>query len=185
MLRIALTSDQRLELERVRRVAKTPPVVRVRCQMVLLSADGWSPPRIATHLAYNPHTVRAVLRRFQAAGVAGLTPDPPGPAPDTTRREQVTAALDRLLDQPRTWTAAQLATALGGEGITLSTRQTRKYLGRMKARWRRTVRSLKHKQKPARVATAEHTLGALKKGRKRVALRSPSWMSVALLPASR
>jgi len=184
MIRIALTSDQRGEVERVRRAAKTAAVVRVRCQMVLLSADGWSPPRIATHLAYHQHTVRAVLRRFQAAGVAGLTPDPPGPAPDTTRREQVTAALDRLLDQPRTWTAAQLATALGAEGITLSTRQTRKYLGRMQARWRRTVRSLKHKQKPERVAKAEQTLGALKKGRKQAASPLPSGMSVALHPAS-
>jgi len=185
MLHLTLTTAQRQDLERLRRAAKTAPVVRVRCQMVLLSADRWSPPRIAKHVAYHPHTVRAVLRRFEAAGVAGLTPDPPGPAPNTARRAQVTAALDRLLEQPRTWTAGQLAAGLGEAGITLSTRQTRKYLGRMKARWRRTVRSLKHKQKPERVATAEHTLGALKKGRKRAALRSRSSMSAALLPASR
>jgi transposase len=136
-------------------------------------------------VGYHPHTVRAALRRFQERGLAGLAPDPPGPAPNTARREAVTAALERLLDQPRTWTAAQLAVALGQEGIALSTRQTRKYLGRMKARWRRTVRSLKHKQKPERVAKAEHTLGALKRGRKRVGSRLPSWMSAALLPASR
>jgi hypothetical protein len=96
-----------------------------------------------------------------------------------TGREQVTAALDRLLDQDRTWTAAQLADALGKEGIALSTRQTRKYLGRMGARWLRTVRTLAHKQDPVKVARAEQTLGALKKGPTQAASRSRSSMSVA------
>jgi transposase len=164
MLRLTLTSDERQAVERARRAAKTAPVVRARCQMVLLSADGWSPPRIARHLGYHPHTVRAVLHRFQDRGLVGLTPDPPGPAPDTSRREQVTTALDRLLAQPRTWTAAQLAAALGEEGIRLSTRQLRKYLRRLRARWRRTVRTLKHKQDPAKVARAQQTLAALKQG---------------------
>ncbi len=164
MLHITLTPDDRAALDRLRHAAKTTPAVRVRCQMVLLSADGWSPPRIAAHVGYHPHTVRAVLRRFAERGVAGLAPDPPGPPPATQRRAQVTAALDRLLAQTRTWTAAQLAAALQAEGIALSTRQTRKYLGRMRAHWRRTVRTLKHKQDPAKVARATQTLEALKNG---------------------
>jgi transposase len=185
MLHITLCAEDRVALERLRHQAKTPVVVRARCQMLLLSADGWSPPRIATHLSYHPHTVRAVLRRFQERGVAGLTPDQPGPPPDTARREQVTAVLDRLLDQERTWTAAQLAAALGEQGIGLSTRQTRKYLGRMGATWRRTVRTLAHKQDPERVARAEQTLAALKKGHRKTASASPSSMRSASRPASR
>jgi putative transposase len=184
MLSITLTSDDRLALERLRHAAKTPVAVRARCQMLLLSADGWSPPRIAAHLAYHPHTVRAVLRRFQERGVRGLTPDLPGPPPDATRREQVTGALDRLLDQERTWTAAQLAAALGEEGIVLSTRQTRRYLGLLGAKWLRTVRTLRHKQDPDRVQTATQTLAALKKGPARIASRSPSSMSAASPPAN-
>jgi hypothetical protein len=81
----------------------------------------------------------------------------------------VTAALDRLLGQDRTWTAAQLAEVLATEGIELSTRQTRKYLKWMDARWRRTVTTLKHKQDPARVDQAERTLATLKKSQPRVA----------------
>jgi putative transposase len=185
MLHVTLSTDDRTELDRVRHSLKTPAVVRARCQMLLLSADGWSPPRIAAHLAYHAHTVRAVLRRFQQRGVAGLTPDPPGPAPDTVRRAQVTAALDRLLGQDRTWTAAQLAAALAAEGIALSTRQTRKYLGRMQAGWRRTVRTLHHKQDPVKVARATHTLEALKRGANKTASRLPSSMNAASLPASR
>ena len=142
-----LTSGQRSQVEPSRRSPKKAATVRVRCQMVLLPADGWSPPCSVTHLIDHPYTVRAVLRRFQAAGATGL-------APDTTRRAQVSAALDRLLDEPRTWTAA-----LGAAGIVLSTRQTQVPRGRLQAHWRRMVCSLTHKQHPERVAKAEHTLG--------------------------
>jgi transposase len=184
MLHITLTAEDRAALDRLRHGAKTPVALRARCQLLLLSAEGWSPPRIAAHLAYHPHTVRAVLRRFEERGVAGLTPDLPGPAPDAARREQVTAALDRLLDQQRTWTAAQLAAALGEQGITLSTRQTRRYLGLMGAKWRRTVRTLAHKQDPAKLARAEQTLAALKKGRRKTGSASPTSMNAASPPVS-
>jgi transposase len=185
MLRITLTPDEREAVERERRAAATPPVVRSRCRMILLSADGWSPPRIGRHLGYHAHTVRAALRRFQERGLSGLAPDAPGPPPNTSRREQVTAALDRLLDQERTWTAAQLTAALREQGIVLSVRQVRKYLARLGARWRRTVRTLKHKQDPAKAARAQHTLGALKKGRRLGASRSPTSTSAASRLASR
>ncbi len=185
MLHITLSDTDRTELDHLRHRPPSSALVRARCQMLLLSATGWSPPRIAAHLAYHPHTVRAVLRRFQALGVAGLRPDPPGPAPNTARREQVLAVLDRQLAQERTWTAAQLAAALGAEGIALSTRQTRKYLGRMGSRWRRTVRTLAHQQDPVKVARATTTLGALKKGPRKTASRSGSSTNVASPPACR
>ena len=184
MLHITLSPEDRTALDRLRRYASTPAPVRVRCQMLLLSADRWSPPRIAAHLAYNPHTIRAVIRRFQERGKEGLKRDPPGPAPDTRQREQVTATLDRLLEQERTWTAAQLAAALGEEGMTLSTRQTRRYLASMGARWRRTVRTLKHKQDPGKVARAKQTLAAVKRGPTKGASRSHSSMNAASPPAN-
>jgi transposase len=130
---------------------------------VLLSDAGWSAPRIASHLGCHAVTLRAVLKRFREAG-ASLRRGRPGPPPDPTRRAQVTAARDELLGQDRTWTAAQLATALAAYDIALSTRQTRKYLGRMGARWRRTARTLRHKQDPDRVAPAATALADLKKG---------------------
>jgi transposase len=185
MIRIELLPEVRTEVERVRRAAATLAPLRARYQMLVLSADGWSPPRIAAHLAYHPHTVRAVLRRFQQGGLAGLRPDPPGPPPDAARVATVTAALGRLLDQERTWTAAQLTAALQTEGITLSVRQTRRYLGRMGARWRRVQRSLRHRQDPQRVAVAAKTLDALKKGRQPAASPSPTSTSAVSVPASR
>ena len=91
---------------------------------------------------------------------------PPGPGPDLPWRQRVQAALDRLLAQERTWTAAQLAEALRGHGIALSARQTRRYL-RHVAAWRRTQRVLTHKQDPARVAEAKQTLDFSGRGRRR------------------
>ena len=163
MIHLSLTDRERATVQTLRRDRTLAPAERDRVEMVLLSDAGWSPPRIAAHLACHPVTVRAILKRFRQAGAAGLRRGRPGPPPDTARRAQVTGALDRLLGQDRTWTAAQLATALRDQGITLSTRQTRKYLQHMGSRWRRTVRTLRHKQDPARVAQATADLDDLKK----------------------
>ena len=165
MIRLRLSDPERAAVQALRRDRMLAPIERDRVEMVLLSDTGWPPPQIATHLGYHAVTVRAVLKRFQQAGAASLRRGRPGPPPDMARRAQVTAALDQLLGQDRTWTAAQLATALRDHGITLSTRQTRKYLGRMGARWRRTARTLRHKQDPERVAQATAELAALKKKR--------------------
>jgi putative transposase len=184
MIRLTLTSDEGAAVQARRRDATMTPAERDRVEMVLLSAAGWSPPRIAAHLAYNPATVRRLLKQFRERGVAGLRRRPPGPPPDTVRREQIEAALGALLDQDRTWTAAQLAAALRERGIILRTRQTRKYLSRIAA-WRRTVRTLRHKQDPAKVERAKTVLASLKKKPAPAGSGSSISTSAALHPASR
>jgi transposase len=129
--------------------------------------------------------VRRVLIHFQANGPPSLRRQRPGPPPDAARRAQVAAALDRLLDQDRTWTTAQLAGALAAQDIHLSTRQTRRYLRGMGARWRRTVRTLQHKQDPAKVERATTVLGSLKKRLVPVASASSTSTSAASPPANR
>src|SRR4051812_22179562 len=111
MLRTTLTDSQRSELQTLRRT-DLPAVARDRLEMVLLSASGWSPPRIAGHLNRHPHTVRSALKGFRDRGTAAFSPDPPGPQPDYARRAEVTAKLSQLLAQDRVWTARQLADAL-------------------------------------------------------------------------
>jgi putative transposase len=179
MLRVTITPDQWTAAQAARRDPGLTPLERDRGAMVLLSAEGWSPPAIAHHLDYHAATVRHALKAYLAHGLSGLWHQRPGPPPDTARSEQVTQALDRLLDQPRTWTAAQLAHALQAEGIRLSTRQTRRYLQAMGAKWRRTVRSLRHKQDPTKVERAKSVLAMLGKGRPRGASSAPSSTSAA------
>jgi transposase len=180
MLRLRLTADDRDAVQALRRDPRLTPAERDRVEMVCLADAGWAAPTIAAHLGYNPVTVRRLLRRFPQTGVAGLRRRSPGPPPDIRRREQVTAALDALLDQDRTWTAAQLAAALVDFDIHLSTRQTRKYLWHMGAKWRRTLRSLRHKQDPVQAERAKTVLDSLKKRR----LPAPSGSSISMSVAS-
>lgn len=185
MLRLRLTSDERAAAQALRRDPTLSPAERDRVEMVCLADAGWGAPAIAAHLGYNPVTVRRLLKRFPETGMAGLRRKPPGPPPDAARRGQVETALGTLLDHDRTWTAAQLAAALRTEfGIALSPRQTRKYLGRIAA-WRRTVRTLRHKQDGAKVGRAKCVLGSLKKRRTPVGSASSISTSAASAPASR
>jgi transposase len=184
MLRLRLTPEQREAVQTLRRDRTLTPAERDRVEMVCLADTGWGAPAIAAHLKYNPVTVRRLLKRFADTGVAGLRREPPGPAPDTARREQVQAALTALLEQDRTWTAAQLAAALADAGIQLSPRQTRKYLGRVAA-WRRTVRTLRHKHDPAKAERAKQVLASLKKRPPPAASASSTSTSAASPPVSR
>lgn len=183
MRRTTLTADQQRALQEQRRDPTLPPRDRDRLEMILLSAANWSPPRIAEDFACSAKRVRAVLDRFAAEGVTAVRRRHPGPPPDSVHRAQVTAALSALLGQDRSWTAAQLSAALGEQDIRLSARQTRKYLAGIAA-WRRTVRTLGHKQSPVRVARAERQLGVLQKKGAKARSRSVTSTAVASAPVS-
>ena len=185
MIRVTLSPERAAEVRALRRDGSLVPPERDRVEMVLLSAEGWSPPRIAAHLGYCAATVRTVLTGFPATGVAGLRRKRPGPPQDLARWERVAAALGRLLGQERTWTAAQAAEALRDAGVALSARQTRKYLKLMGARWRRTASTLKHKQDPARVERAGRVLAHLKKSLPPARSAWRTSTSAASAPASR
>src|ERR687887_64541 len=140
MLRIKLSAEQATELAKLRRDATLRPGERDRLEMLALAAAGWPVARIATHLGYCTETVRRLFRRFPTAGWGAVRHAAPGPAPDCTRRAAVEAAVRSLLAQERTWTAGQLAAALGTAGIVLSPRQVRRYLRRLAAGWYRPTR---------------------------------------------
>lgn len=166
MWKLKLTDEQATELAGLRRDPTLTPAERDRVEMVALSAAGWPVRRIAGHLGCCAETVRRGFRRFRTEGWAMVRHRPPGPPPATARREQVETAVRGLVAQPRTWTANQVAAALAEQGIRLSARQTRRYLKRLGAGWRRTKRSLAHKQDPVRVARARETLALFANGHK-------------------
>ena len=161
MIHTTLTEAQRTELQALRRT-DLPAGARDRLEMVLMSAAGWSPPRIGQHLGRHPHTVRAALKGYAARGTPAFYPDAPGPDPDHDRRAQVTGRLTGLLGQDRTWTARQLADALGPD-VGIGHRQTRRYLALLGAGYRRTAQTVGHRQDPKKVERAGHVLDALKK----------------------
>lgn len=161
MIRTRLDDSTRRQLHDLRRTDLAPRV-RDRLEAVLLSDAGWSPPRIAAHLGWHPHTARALLKDFRRRGTDALRPGKPGPAPDLPHSRRVTEALERLLRQERTWDSGQLSEALPADGIAIGPRQVRRHLKRMKAGYRRTASSLAHKRDPEKVARAEAVLGNLK-----------------------
>jgi len=164
MIRLRVTPDQRAALQELRRDRTLRPAERDRVEMALLSDAGWRVPQIAEHLGYHPQTVRRVFEQFRTGGPDVVRHHRPGPAPDSSRRRQVATALGALLEQERTWTVPQLAAALSEHDLDLSARQVRRDLTgpEVRARWRRTQRTLDHKADPARVATARAELETLK-----------------------
>jgi transposase len=185
MLRITLTAEQRQALEGLRRDTTLSPAERDRVEMLLLLDSGWSVSEIASHFHCCQATVRRLFHRFRPEELSSLRRHHPGPSQDQIRREQVSRALASLLSQERTWTSVQLAQALEGEGIFLSPRQARRYLRWMGAKWRRTKRSLRHKQDAERLAQAKEELAELKRGLRQGSSPWPTLMSAALLPVSR
>jgi transposase len=184
MLRVTLTDDDRDALQRLRRDRALTPLERDHVEILLLAGEGWSAPRIGKHVHRCADSVRTLLKRFAATGPACVRCQPPGPPPATAWRAQITAALETLLAEDRTWTAAQLREALAERGIQLSVRQLRKYLQPL-ASWRRTVHSLRHKQDPVKVATAKQQLAVLEKRGTPASSRSATSTSAASALASR
>lgn len=133
--------------------------VRSRCEMILLSHEGLSPPQIARRVRLSDRTVRRTLDRYEAEGLAGL-----GDKARPGRPARVTAAYLEQLEQavernPRelglafsNWTTANLATYMAQQtGIEIKARQLENYLKAHRWRLRRPVHSVKHKQDQAQV----------------------------------
>lgn len=141
--------------------------------MVRLSDAGWSVPRIAQHLQAHPQTVRHWIKRFLAQSFAGL-PDQPHLGQQSALTPEILAALRQKLAQGnRTWTAPQIRDWLAEHhGVRRSTDQVRRVLQRAGLSYKRTYRSLKHKQDAAKVAERRADLETLEKGAMLVAWTS-------------
>jgi transposase len=163
MLRADVSLEDWERLRERGRSSLATPWERDRVEMILLSASGWSPPRIAAYLGVHAATVRRVLKAWNREGLDALERKLPGPVPDVERHARVVGLLEKLLAEPRTWTSAQLAEALAGLGIRMSARQTERYLAETGASWHRTKSSLAHMQQPQEVERARRKLTTLKK----------------------
>jgi transposase len=161
MIRIHLDDATRDELRALRR-EPLPPKVRDRIEMLTLADAGWSAPRIAAHLGHCGQTARDLLKGFLARGTAALHPLRPGPPPDTAHRDRVAEELERCLAEDRTWTGRQLSEALTARGLRMGSRQVRRHLKRMRARYRRTAATLDHKQDADEAERAGRVLANLK-----------------------
>jgi transposase len=161
MLRIELTPAQRDELRARTRQPGLAPRTRDRLEMIRLADAGWRVPQIARHLGYHEQTTRKYLKAFLADGYDRL-PDRPRPGRPARVTPAHLAALERLLDDTeRTWTVPQLVEWLDAtHQVRVHPDHLRRLLHRRRFRWKRTKRSLRHKQDAAARAAAAAALAA-------------------------
>ena len=150
-LRIELSPAERDELERRLRAGTTEHRVHERLRLVRAVADGATVPAAARSLGCHPQTVRQAVKRFLAAGFAGLADRPRAGRPPRLSEADLLALEERLdadaQSGARPWTLPQLAAWLAEErGVTISPDRLGVLLKRRDVRWKRTKRATTHTQ---------------------------------------
>lgn len=152
------TADELQELKRMTRQA----IGRVaqRAQMVLLSAQRRTVPEIATIFAVEYKTVRKWLRRFAAAGPAGLYDEPRSGRPRKLTDSVRTKLVEMVQQDPEHsgyratfWTVTMLVLALTDKlQVRLSMSSIRAALQRAKLAWGRPRLAMPAKTDPQKAA---------------------------------
>ena len=164
MYRVSLSDEQQRELQRRTREPGVRPRTRDRLEMVRLSHSGRSVPQIACHLGISEKRVRHWIKTFLAEGFEALADRPPVGRPSRLTPALRDAVRQELEKGDRTWTAPQLAAWIEEQfGVRVSASHLRRFRRRWQLSWKRTARSVKHKQKPDEVAAAKKELEALEK----------------------
>jgi transposase len=169
MYRVSLTEEQVAELTRRRRDPRTKPRVRERLEMVRLAHVGWRIPRIACHCELTESRVRYWVKTFLVEGFDGLS-DRKGVGPKPRLTHDILEQVRQMTGQDgRTWTAGQVNEWLQEQhGFALNERYLAEVLHKNRLSYKRTTRTVRHKQKPEQVDERKADLETLKKGRKPV-----------------
>jgi len=154
-----LSDDEVRALERLHRETNDADV-RTRCDMILLSNEGLSPPQIAKRVRFTRYTVVRFIQRYEAEGSQGLYTEPRSGRPRRVTPDYKANLLAAVEKEPRAlglpfsnWTTANLAEYMTQQtGIEIKPRQVERYLKVHDWRLRRPVRTVKHKQDPDLVA---------------------------------
>jgi transposase len=165
MYRVTLTEEQRLELNRRTHQPGLIARVRDRLEMVRLSHAGWTIPQIARHLGQHEQTVRFWIKAFLSAGFDALADKPRGGSVSALTPALLEAVRQEIAKADRTWSAGQIADWIARhQDVSRSAAQVRRKLRKERLSYKRTSRSLGHKQNPQQVAKQRGELTALEKG---------------------
>ena len=123
---------------------------RTRLEMVHLSEAGWGVPRIAAHLHLHEQTVRHWIKAFLLGDFDALSNKPHLGKRATVSAATLAAFADLIGKGERTWTSVQAQAWLFSKGVSLQRTQIRHYLRRLGLRYKRTARTVRHKQTASR-----------------------------------
>jgi len=159
MNRIHRLSDQEVEALKQLHGETKDVDIRSRCDMILLSNDGLSPPQIAERVRLSHRTVTRYIQRYEAEGIESLFPHPrPGRPRKVTPEEDM--LMGAVAQDPRkmglpfsNWTTANLAEYMAKwTGIFITLRWVEDYLKAHDWRLRRPVGTVNNKQDADAVA---------------------------------
>ena len=143
-----VTDEERATLERLVR-AKTAPVRLVeRAGMVLAALEGLSAPQIAARVGGGEATARRWVKRYNAAGLAGLDDAPRSGRPRTYAEDapsRVVAKARSLPPKPADgevpptchWTLDRLQAELNRAGLPIKRSQIRRILKAEHIKWQK------------------------------------------------
>ena len=114
---LIVTNQQRAELERLARRARTNRHLALRAKIILLSSEGLNNKQVAAKSRTSPATVGNWRRRFVASGVDGLLDEPRPGAPRKITDDDVEAIIVKTLEakpKGRThWSTRKMAEQAG------------------------------------------------------------------------
>lgn len=159
MYRVILTDEQRFELKRRARRRDIGPEVRDRLEMLRLSDKGLSVPQISDLLDLHEQTVRHWIKSFLNGGFDALQNRPSGgvlAGKVSAFTPEMIALLYKEIEQgKRTWSAPQMADWVDATfGVRLSPARISLHMKRAGLVYKRTNRTLKHKQKAEEVSAS-------------------------------
>lgn len=167
-----LTADERKALSRLVRRERDARIVR-RAQMIRLSAEGITVPKISALWDVNDQTVRRTIQRFEAEGLAGLRDKPRKGRPAKKTDRYVALLKEAVQRSPRdmgypfsSWTLERLREHLVLQtGIQLHPNSLSRIMAENDIVYRRPKHSMDHLRDPEEYDEKKAILDFLKKGR--------------------
>jgi transposase len=140
----ALTPDEHTTIEKLAHSRTAPTRAVERARIIWYARQGMHVPAIAARLGLGPNPVRVWLKRFNAAGLAGLQDQPRSGRPVVYTPEQVGEIVATALTDPQTldlpfacWTLDRLHTYLTEtKGIAMKRSRIDQILLAEGLRWR-------------------------------------------------
>ncbi|MBI3948304.1 MAG: winged helix-turn-helix domain-containing protein [Armatimonadetes bacterium] len=135
---------------------------RDRLEMIRPADAGWSAPKVARHLRIGRKRVRHWIGAFLEGGFDAL-PEKPHPGQRSALTAEMRAGIRAEIGKKeRTWTAQQIADWVAERfGLRLTADWVGKLLRRERLSYKRTSRSVKHKQDPEQVEAKAAELAEL------------------------